>query len=120
MTIATSVPSTVRRPGTFQQLDVTSSARGLVPIQRRVALLGAKIAAGTAVVSVPIQIFSEGQADALFGAGSELALMCRGSIRAGGLYGSSPEISAWKERATIVVGADGRNSRLARYVGAAR
>jgi phage tail sheath gpL-like len=92
MTISTSVPASVRRPGTYQQLDVTTNARGLVPIQRRVALLGAKTAAGTAAVSVPVQIFSESQADALCGAGSELALMGRGSIRAGALYGSSPEI----------------------------
>lgn len=92
MSISTSVPASVRRPGTFQQLDVTTNARGLVPITRRVALLGAKISAGVQAVSTPVQVFSEADADTKFGAGSELALMCRAAIKAAALYGASPEI----------------------------
>lgn len=94
MPISTSVPSTVRRPGTFLEFDVTANARGLVPLERRVALIGAKSSTGTATVSTPVQVFSENDADKKFGQGSELALMARAAIRAAALYGKSPEIWA--------------------------
>lgn len=92
--ITTAVPATTRKPGTYQQIDVTSSARGLVPIQRRVALFGAKTTAGSAPVSVPIRVFSEADADSKFGVGSEIALMARMSIKAAAKYGKGPEIWA--------------------------
>lgn len=43
--IRTSVPSDVRRPGTYAEIDVTSRSRGLVPITRRIAIIGARLKA---------------------------------------------------------------------------
>lgn len=92
--IITSVPSNKRKPGTYIQFDTTSAARGLVPINWNVCLLGNKTTSGTATALVINLVESEGQADTLFGIGSELALMCRASFAAARLYGSSPAIYA--------------------------
>jgi phage tail sheath gpL-like len=94
MPITTSVPSSRRKPGTFQEFDVTSAARGLVPIAYNIALVGNKTAAGTATNLTPYLVGSEGEADTLFGIGSELALMCRAAFDAARRYGTSPAIYA--------------------------
>lgn len=92
MPITTNVPSNLRKPGTFHQFDVTSSARGLVPLTNRVALIGARTAAGTVATGIIKQIFTESEGDGYFGKGSELALMCRAALKAGKKYGASPEV----------------------------
>lgn len=95
MTISHSIPSTVRRPGNFHTQDFTSSAQSLTPLQNRVLLVGTMNPTGaTATAEVFVQIFSEAQADGLFGIGSELALMCRKSLQIGRLIGFQPEIWA--------------------------
>lgn len=43
MAIKTSIGTNVRKPGTFAEFDVTSAARGLVPLTNRVALVGARL-----------------------------------------------------------------------------
>jgi phage tail sheath gpL-like len=92
--ILTSVPSNKRKPGTYIQFDTTSAARGLVPINWNVVLLGNKTSAGTATALTTYLVESEGQADTLFGIGSELALSCRASFAAARQYGNSPAIYA--------------------------
>jgi phage tail sheath gpL-like len=95
MPITTSIPSTFRTPGSTVEFDITSGARGLVALTRRVALIGVRATGvGTATNAVPYQIFVEGDGDARFGKGSELALMCRAALRAARKANKSPEIWA--------------------------
>jgi phage tail sheath gpL-like len=94
MAIRHSIPATKRRPGVYVEFNVLAAARGLVPIQQRLALIGAKLPAGTQPPLVPVQCFTTADGDRLFGAGSELALMVRHAIAAAALYGSSPELWA--------------------------
>jgi phage tail sheath gpL-like len=77
MTIQHSIPSTVRKPGEYHEIDVVSAAQGLVPLDNAVLLVGAKTADGTATANIPYEVTSQSQADTLFGAGSEAALMYR-------------------------------------------
>lgn len=94
MPITTSVPSSKRKPGSYQEFDVTSGARGLVPIAYNIALIGNKLAAGTKANLTPTQVTSEKDGDLFFGAGSELAIMIRAALRAGRKYGAVPFIYA--------------------------
>jgi phage tail sheath gpL-like len=89
-TIATSVPSTRLSPGRFIEFNVTDGARGLTPSTKRLGLIGGMTSAGTATVATPYQIFTESEADSLFGAGSELALMCRSALAAARKAKQSP------------------------------
>jgi phage tail sheath gpL-like len=94
MAILTSIPPTYRTPQATVEFDITSGARGLVALTRRVALIGAKAAAGTQAINTPVQIFVDGDGDRYFGRGSELALMCRAALKAARKAGQSPEIWA--------------------------
>jgi phage tail sheath gpL-like len=94
MAILTSIPSTYRTPQATVEFDITSGARGLIALTRRVALIGAKITAGTQAVNTPVQIFVDGDGDGYFGKGSELALMCRAALKAARKAGKSPELWA--------------------------
>lgn len=75
--IRNTLPSDRRRPGISHEFDKTSGSRALTTIQRRMACVGIKSSAGSATAGVPYQVFSDADADAFFGVGSELALMCR-------------------------------------------
>ncbi|MFA9269831.1 MAG: hypothetical protein ACEQSX_03620 [Baekduiaceae bacterium] len=95
--ITTSVASNTRKPGTFHEFDITSAAKGLVPTQRRVALVGAKRSTGTITTLTPTQVTDEAQAETLAGQGSELSLMARKAFGEANHYtrnygGSPPEI----------------------------
>lgn len=94
MTIEHSVPSSLRKPGEFHEFDITSAARGLVPLTDRVILMGGMSAAGDATADEPVQVFSEAEADARFGAGSEVALMVRKALEVGRRVGFQPQIWA--------------------------
>jgi phage tail sheath gpL-like len=94
MTINTSLPSTVRRPGQFHEFDLTSSANGLTPLDNRVLLVGVMGATGTAVADDFNEIFDELQADTLFEQGSELALMIRKALQEARALGFAPSIWA--------------------------
>jgi phage tail sheath gpL-like len=92
MSITTSVPSSKRKPGSYQEFDVTSGARGLVPIAYNIVLVGNKLAAGTKANLTPTLVGSEKDGDLFWGAGSELAIMVRAALRAGRKYGAVPFI----------------------------
>ncbi len=81
MPVIHSVPSDVRSPGTYLELKLGASAR-LQPGVRRIALVAQKLAGGTATNLVPVKVFSDIEADGLFGVGSELALMARWALKA--------------------------------------
>lgn len=94
MAISHGIPSTLRRPGQFHEFDYTSSARGLVPLANRVLLIGIQSSAATATADEFQQIFSEQEADLLFGQGSEIALMARKALQTAVSIGITPEIWA--------------------------
>jgi Mu-like prophage tail sheath protein gpL len=84
MAIRHTFPSDKRRPGVSHEFDFLSGSRGLVPTQRRIALIGIRTTgSGSATNGTPVQVFTEAHADELFGTagGSELALMCRAALR---------------------------------------
>lgn len=93
MTINTSLPSTVRRPGQFHEFDLTSAAAALTPLENRVLLIGT-MGSGTATADQFYEIFDEIQAENLFGQGEEITLMIRKALEAGRSLGFSPSIWA--------------------------
>lgn len=94
MSILTSVPTSLRRPGSFHEFVLTQAGRGFTPIAFRVALVGMKSAAGTHAALTPVQVFDEVDAEDRFGVGSELSLMCRKAFAQARALGAGPEIWA--------------------------
>lgn len=94
MTVITGIPTSLRRPQTFHRFIYSLSGRSLVPLPLRIALVGIQATAGTATAGTVYEIFDVTQSDALFGVGSELALMCRKAFEAGALIGKGPRIYA--------------------------
>ena len=92
MTITTTVPTSLRRPGSFHEFVLTQAGRGFTPIAYRVALIGMKTSAGTQDAETPIQVFDEVDAATKFGSGSELTLMCRKAFAQARAMGAGPEI----------------------------
>lgn len=92
MTILNSIPSTTRKPGQFHEFDLLSGAQGLTPLSNRVLLVGEVLAAGTATLEEPVQVFDENDVDDKCGQGSMLALMARKALETGRLIGIQPEI----------------------------
>lgn len=72
----TEIPNGLLVPGFWTEFD-NSAAAGSGAMPWNVLLIGSKLAAGTATVDVPVQIFSDDEADILFGKGSQAALMAR-------------------------------------------
>lgn len=85
------ISTTIQRPGTFFTFVFTSRQGGFTPLPQRIGLIGIQTAANVAAHSVNRILTPEG-ADALFGVGSELALMCRAAFDLGGIRGQLPEI----------------------------
>lgn len=91
MTITTSLPSGVRRPGAFSEFKFNAALQ-LALSQLRVVIVAEKAAAGTAVADTPIQVFDEDDADTKAGQGSFAALGCRKAFEQGKLMGAMPEV----------------------------
>lgn len=95
MPVITGVSSTLRNPQTFHVFTYQFAARSLVPLPIRVALVGGMAAAGaTAVAGTIYEITDAVQTDALFGASSELAIMCRKAFETGARLGRGPRLFA--------------------------
>lgn len=92
MTIITSVPSTVRRPGAFSEFEFVEDGQSLIPLPLRFVIVAEKTSAGTATVDTPVQVFSEQEADTLGGRGSLAAVLYRTAVAQSKLSGASPEI----------------------------
>lgn len=93
MTIPSTTPTSLRRPGAYSEFQFLASGQQLVPLPLRVVIV-AESKGGTATVETPIQIFSEADADTKLGTGSFAALMARDAFTTAKLKGSSPEIWA--------------------------
>lgn len=70
------IPNSLLVPGFWTEFDNSAAAgSGIMPWT--VLLLGSMLAGGSAEANVPVQIFSDDEADNLFGKGSQTALMVR-------------------------------------------
>lgn len=92
MTIVTSTPSNLRRPGAFSEFNFVQAGQSLIPLSLRAVIVAEKTAAGTAAIETPIQVFSETDADTKAGQGSLAAILCRTAFQQGKLSGAQPEI----------------------------
>src|ERR1043165_5458789 len=92
MTIVTSTPSNLRRPGAFSEFAFVQAGQSLIPLPLRAVILAEKTAAGTATLETPVQVFDEADADVKGGQGSIAAILCRTAFAQGKLSGAQPEI----------------------------
>ncbi len=84
------IPSTIRKPGQFHEIDLVSGAGGLTPLPNPVLLIGTKLAGGSAANDEFVEVNDEAQGDLLFGAGSEIAVMVRKAFETGKRIGAMP------------------------------
>lgn len=94
MTIQSSIPTSLRRPGAYHEFKFVPAGQQLVPLALRIAIVAEKTATGTATADTPVQIFDETDADTKLGVGSMGALLCRKALEQAKLSGGSPEIWA--------------------------
>ena len=93
--IETGVPSSLARPQTFHRFTYLRGGAGLAPLAQKIALVGAMYSSGVSGAAGTLyDIFTAEQADALFGVGSELALMVRLAYKMHRLAGKGPRIVA--------------------------
>lgn len=93
MTIQSTTPTNLRRPGAYHQFKFLAAGQQLVPLPQRVVIVAEKSAAGTATLDTPVQIFDEDDADTKCGQGSFAALLARMALTQAKLGGQgSPEI----------------------------
>lgn len=98
------IPTTIRTPGTYTEVDNSRALKGLVQNPHKVLILGQKEAAGTATKETDYLISNEVIADGYFGLASPLARMCR----AFKLNNPNTELHAIALSDTTTVGASGR------------
>jgi phage tail sheath gpL-like len=84
-----SVPSNLRVPGVYSEIDSSRAIRGVQLLQYRMLLLGQLLAAGTADALTAVRVTSVEQARTLFGAGSMLAIMVEAALA------SNPVTELW-------------------------
>lgn len=77
MAIATTIPATIRRPGSYTAFDASGAIQGALAKPIKVLLIGHKVlGSGTATLGVPSKI-AGGNAELLFGVGGQVAEMAR-------------------------------------------
>lgn len=92
--INTNVPNSLNRPQTFHTFTYLRASGSLVSVPLRIALIGAKSATGTATANQVYEATDAATTDALFGLGSELALMCRKAYECSTMFGQGPRVFA--------------------------
>lgn len=85
------IPSTLRVPLAYVEFNNSRAVSGTPGLEYQLLLIGQKLAAGTAVANVPVQVTTADQAEELFGRGSMLAAMF-GALRANNRYTKSVAI----------------------------
>lgn len=94
MTVNTGINSSLLRPQTFHVLTYLKAGRALRPLPQRLCLIGPQGAAATATAGVVIPIDDPTQTDALFVAGSYMALMARKAFETMASLGQGPALYA--------------------------
>jgi len=92
--INTGVPSNLNVPQTFHTFTYLYANRSLISLPIRIALVGMKSSAGTAVNGTIYEVADATQTDGLFGVGSELALMCRMAFAVSAFLQRGPRVYA--------------------------
>lgn len=92
MTIVTSTPSNLRRPGAYSEFLFQQAGQSLVPLPLRAVVVAEKTSAGTAAIETPVQVFDEADADTKGGLGALGAILCRKAFEQAKLSGASPEV----------------------------
>lgn len=76
------IPSSIRKPGKYFEFNTKLAVRTLPGNLQKVLIVGQRIAAGSVAANIVKDIFSDAEAAAYFGNGSQLHLMCRAAIKA--------------------------------------
>lgn len=74
------IPSAIRVPGVYSEVDNSQAVSGPQAIQYRRLLMGQKLAAGSAPALTLVRVTQEAEAVTLFGAGSMLAGMVKAAL----------------------------------------
>lgn len=93
MPVNTGISTSLRRPQTFHVFTYQQGGRSLVPLPQRLLLIGT-MKGGTAVAGTIYQVNDPQETDALFGVGTQLAMMCRKAFETCGFLGQGPAIYA--------------------------
>ncbi len=94
MTVNTGINASLRRPQTFHRFTYLLGGRLLTPLAQSLVLIGMQSDAATATAEQVYDIQDVEQGDALFGRGSEVALMIRTALKTASKLGSGPRIKA--------------------------
>jgi phage tail sheath gpL-like len=92
--INTGVPSSLNVPQTFHTFTYLYANRSLISLPMRLALVGLKTTAAPGVAGTVYEVADPTQTDALFGLGSELALMCRIAFATSARLNGGPRVYA--------------------------
>lgn len=76
------IPVDIRTPGQYIEIDNSNAVNGIPVQQRRILIMGQKLAAGTGTVLTPYQISSKSAAEELAGRGSIAHLMAAAALDA--------------------------------------
>ena len=76
------IPSGIRKPGDYFEFNTSLAVRTLPGINWQLLIIAQRLAAGSVAAKVPVQVFSEADAEAYFGIGSLAHLMVRAAIKA--------------------------------------
>ena len=83
MTIAfDGIPNSIRKPGRYIEFNTRLAAAGLPSGDRKLLLIGQKLAAGSKAAATPVRVYSETEAITYFGAGSVAHLMVKAAFNA--------------------------------------
>lgn len=70
------IPTDLRVPGAYVEIDASRSLNGLPPAATKILVIGQRLAAGTVPALTPARIVKAAEAVQFFGRGSQLAAMC--------------------------------------------
>lgn len=76
------IPSSIRKPGKYFEFNTKLAVRTLPANKQRMLIIGQRLAAGIIAALTPTQVFSDAEAAADFGNGSNAHLMVRAAIKA--------------------------------------
>lgn len=93
MPIDTGISGTLRKPQTFHKFTYLAGGRSLVSLPQRAVMIGTQ-KGGTATAGTIYSIEAPETSDALFGVGTELAIMLRKCFETGALLGQGPALFA--------------------------
>ncbi|HSH71542.1 MAG TPA: phage tail sheath C-terminal domain-containing protein [Methylophilaceae bacterium] len=77
-----SIPSSVRKPGKYFEFNTKLAVRTLPGNLQKTVILGQRLAAGTVLAGVLVDVFSDNEAATFFGRGSIAHLMVRAALQA--------------------------------------